>query len=49
MTTTTNNNPNYSFAKRFKKFRCPHCEHSYVKFDLIYFVFCKFLFSVHQH
>jgi hypothetical protein len=24
----TNNQSNYSFAKRFKKFRCPHCEHS---------------------
>jgi hypothetical protein len=26
--TANNNNSNYSFAKRFKKFRCPHCEHS---------------------
>jgi transcription elongation factor Elf1 len=25
---TITNQSNYSFAKRFKKFRCPHCEHS---------------------
>lgn len=23
-----NNHSNYILAKRFKKFRCPHCEHS---------------------
>ncbi|CAF1006084.1 unnamed protein product [Adineta ricciae] len=28
ITNNNNNQLNYSFAKQFKKFRCPHCEHS---------------------
>ena len=28
MLITNNNNSNYCLAKRFKKFRCPHCEHA---------------------
>ncbi|UJR30461.1 hypothetical protein I4U23_017994 [Adineta vaga] len=28
ITNNNNNLSNYSFARRFKKFRCPHCEHS---------------------